>query len=272
MDTVSVVLLGIIQGLTEFLPVSSSGHLVIGQELLGWNEPGIFFDVALHIGTLIAVCIVFRHDIWQLALGALRLPLNGGLKDARKLGLEERMFLFVAAGTIPVVLVGLFARKYVLDLFGSITVVCLNLLVTGTFLWATRYASSAHPKHLDRMGIRDALVIGLAQSFAVMPGISRSGATISAGLYMGLDRELAGRFSFLLFTPAVIGAIILESAHMNLSEIQVGSTLLGMFTGAVVGYVALRILLKVVHRGNLHVFAPYCWLVGAVGLTMSLLL
>ncbi len=272
MDAGSAVLLGVVQGLTEFLPVSSSGHLVIGQALLGWNEPSIFFDVALHVGTLIAVLIVFRQEIWDITMGAVRLPFNGGLKDAQKLGPRERLFIFVVVGTIPIVLLGLFARKYIVQLFGSTTVVCFNLLITGTILWLTRYATTQRPRTLERMGIRDALIIGLAQSFAIMPGISRSGATISTGIYLGLDRELAGKFSFLLFTPAVIGAIILESTHITLTDIQLVPTLLGLLSGAVVGYVALNILLKLVRRGSLHVFAPYCWLLGVIGLAAQFLL
>jgi undecaprenyl-diphosphatase len=204
-------------------------------------------------------------------MGAFRLPFSGGLKDARRLDPRERLFLFVVAGTIPIVFLGLFGRKYVVQLFGSTTMVCFNLLITGTFLWFTRYAATLRPRSLERMGIRDALIIGLAQSFALMPGISRSGATISAGIYLGLDRELTGKFSFLLFTPAVIGAIILESAHITLSDIQLVPTLLGLLFGAVVGYVALTVLLKLVRRGNLHVFAPYCWLVGVVGLAVHFL-
>ncbi len=269
MDFLSAFLLGILQGITEFLPVSSSGHLVIGQCLLGWKEPDVFFDVCLHIGTLIAVVAVFWQEVMDLAMGGLRVALRpfrrGKLMDS-----QERMFLLVVVGTIPTVILALFVRHYIEQMFASISAVSFNLIITGTFLWMTRYVPRREPRYVRRTRWRDALFVGIAQGLALSPGISRSGATISAGLYVGLDREWAGRFSFLLFVPAVFGALILESSKINFDAVQVRPVLLGTFTAAVVGYFALLVLLKVIRSGRFYLFAPYCWTLGLVGLAWDL--
>jgi undecaprenyl-diphosphatase len=270
MDIPSAVILGVLQGLTEFLPVSSSGHLVIAQKLLGWSEPEVFFDVCLHIGTLLAVLVVFRRDIADLVTGALRLPFRKKVFSGRELDVPEKTFVLVVIGTMPTIVMGLFARQMLESLFASVTAVSISLMVTGTILWLTRYRKPIRPRKIQRTTWRHVLVVGIAQSIALIPGISRSGATISTGLFVGLDREWAGRLSFLLFLPAVFGALILESTHIDLNRIQILPTLLGALSAAVVGYLALRILLMVLRSGNFYVFAPYCWALGLVSFLWSI--
>lgn len=272
MSLFTAFLLGIVQGITEFLPISSSGHLVIAQHLLGWKEPAVFFDVCLHIGTFVAVLIVFRKDVWDLIRGGIRLILRRpfGSQRNNKLDIQEKIFLLVVVGTIPTVLAGLFARHWLESIFDSIPAVSVNLLITGTFLWLTRYAKPQIRKPPALTRGQHAFWIGLAQAMALAPGISRSGATISVGLFSGLERDWAGRYSFLLFVPAVMGALILEGSHIKLQNIEILQTVLGVSTAALSGYIALRILLKVLRRGNFFVFAPYCWLLGLFGLVWSL--
>lgn len=272
MSLFTAFLLGIVQGVTEFIPVSSSGHLVIAQHLLGWKEPVVFFDVCLHIGTFVAVLIVFHKDVWDLVRGGIRLVLERPFRSQRanKLDIQEKIFLLVVVGTVPTVFAGLFARHWLESIFDSVPAVSVNLLITGTFLWLTRYATPLIRKPPALTRGQHALWIGLAQAAALAPGISRSGATISAGLFSGLERDWAGRFSFLLFVPAVMGALILEGAHIKMQNVEILQTILGVFTAALSGYIALRILLKVLRKGNLFVFAPYCWLLGLFGLVWSL--
>ncbi|MDY0039312.1 MAG: undecaprenyl-diphosphate phosphatase [Desulforhabdus sp.] len=272
MSLLSALLLGIVQGVTEFLPISSSGHLVIAQHLLGWKEPAIFFDVCLHIGTFAAVLIVFHKDVWDLVRGGIRLLFERpfGSQKTGKLDVQENIFLLVVIGTVPTVLAGLFARHWLESIFHSIPAVSANLLLTGTFLWLTRYAKPLVRKPPALTRGRNALWIGLAQALALAPGISRSGITISAGLFNGLDRDWAGRYSFLLFVPAVLGALILEGSHVKMQNVEILQTVIGVFTAALSGYIALRILLRVLRNGNFFVFAPYCWLLGLFGLVWSL--
>jgi len=273
MTLITAFILGIVQGVTEFLPVSSSGHLVIAQHLLGWKSPAVFFDVSLHVGTFLAVLAVFHKDIRDLIEGGIRLILQRPFRSSKagKLDNQERIFLLVLVGTLPTVVAGLFARHALENAFASVAAVSVNFLITGTFLWLTRYAKPLvrKPPRLTRG--KHALWIGLSQALALAPGISRSGATISAGLFLGLERDWAGRYSFLLFVPAVIGALILEGSHIRIQNVELAPTILGILTATIVGYIALRILLKVVRKGNFFVFAPYCWLLGALGLIWTLL-
>ncbi|MDY6908621.1 MAG: undecaprenyl-diphosphate phosphatase [Thermodesulfobacteriota bacterium] len=265
MDLLSAIALGVVQGLTEFLPISSSGHLAIGQHLLGWKEPNIFFDVSLHLGTFAAVLIVFWKDVGGLVKGGCAFAADSfkgrfDLADSNK-----RVFFLVFVGSIPTALMGFFGRHWVESLFMSLTAVGFNLLLTGTFLWITRYAASRTPERTSgRTTWRHALIVGIAQGFALAPGISRSGSTISAGLLVGLDREWAGRYSFLLFVPAVAGALALEIGDVDWSLVAPVPVLGGTLAAALTGTVALKLLLKTVRQGKFHLFAPYCWAVGLI--------
>ena len=275
MGSLQSVMLGIIQGLTEFLPVSSSGHLVLLQNLFGIREPELLFDISLHLGTLLAVFIVFYKEILRILQTLLRLPAliksSGNLKSLFAHNEEIRIAALIIIGSIPTAILGILFHKIVDQIFGSVWIVGVMLLVTGTLLWFTRQIST-EGRPLIKVSIRDALLIGVMQGMAIMPGISRSGSTISIALFLGINREIAGRYSFLLSIPAILGAMILSlNSTIIQTDIPVRIILLGTVTAAIVGYIGLKILLRLVKQGHLYYFAPYCWLLGAATLIWSLL-
>lgn len=274
MDWLEALVLGVVQGLTEFLPVSSSGHLVLCQHLFGLKEPELLFDICVHVGTLMAVLAVFYQDILQMLSALMRLPSlarqPGGLRTQFAQHPELRLMLLVVLGTLPTAAMGILFAKMAEQLFGTIWLVGMALIITGTFLWFTRLRLSSG-RSIQEMQAKDALILGLAQGLAIVPGISRSGATISTALYLGIDRELAGRFSFLLAIPAILGALVLGlDGDMFQTSLPAGMILLGSLTAAIIGYLALLLLLKLVKKGQLYRFAPYCWIVGLAALVVSI--
>ena len=275
MEPLQSVMLGTIQGLTEFLPVSSSGHLVLLQNLFGLREPELLFDISLHIGTLIAIFIVFYQEIRNILQTLLRLPVliksSENLQSLFANNEEIRISALIIVGSIPTAILGILFHKIADQIFGAVWIVGVMLLITGALLWFTRQMS-IEGRPLRKVSIRDALLIGLMQGLAIMPGISRSGSTISIALLLGMNRELAGRYSFLLSIPAILGALILGlNSTIIQTDIPGKIILLGTFTAGIVGYIALKVLLRLVKQGQLHYFAPYCWLLGAVTLIWNLL-
>lgn len=261
MDWTHSLLLGVIQGLTEFLPVSSSGHLVLGQRLLGLTEPHLLFDVAVHVGTLLAVFVVFAEDLRLMALSFL----PGRDHDRR----GRRLIVLLLVGVVPAAVAGLLFRDAFEALYASTLTVGVALLVTGSLLMLTAVIPDGK-RTLESRGVLTAFVVGVAQAIAIIPGISRSGATISVGLLLGLGRDLAARLSFLLSIPAILGALVLQGA--NAGELQAGDVmplLVGGTSAAITGYVALRLLVRVVQRGKMHWFALYCWTIGVVSIAGS---
>ena len=273
MNTTEAIVLGTVQGLTEFLPVSSSGHLVLFQNFFGMKEPELLFDICLHIGTLSAVIIVFYREILDI-LRALfqihgRMKMAGGFKRLCETDPSIRMALLIVVGSIPTAVIGLLFREITDQLFGSTTIVGCMLLVTGTLLWLTRHISGGG-RPVGQTTLKDALLIGIVQGLAILPGISRSGATISTALFLSVDRKVAGRYSFLLSIPAIVGALVLGLDTPELqTTIPMDTIIVGSMVSATVGWFALVILLRVVDRGQLHRFAPYCWLVGIVTLVIA---
>jgi len=270
---IKALVLGIVQGVTEFLPVSSSGHLVLGQHLFGIKEPEIFFDVMLHLGTLGAVCVVFRRDIWSLIkefFYLLKILFN---KSALAAAWQERpsfkLLVLILAGTIPTGIIGIVFKDTFESMFASTLTVGIALLVTGSILFLTGRIKQGTR---DITGFRavDALIIGLVQGMAIIPGISRSGSTISAGLFLKLDRELTARFSFLLSIPAILAAVALQVKDAGQSTFSPLELSLGFLAALISGFLALMLLLKIVRSGRLHVFAYYCWLIGLISLGLSL--
>ncbi len=275
MSRIEAIVLGIVQGLTEFLPVSSSGHLVLLQHLFGLHEPELLFDICVHVGTLMAGLVVFYRDLAGIIGALTRMPIlwqqAGGFLPLMSDHKEFRLMLMIVVGSLPTALIGIGFAKIAQELFGTIWLVGLALMVTGTFLWFSRQRTE-RGRSLEEMRPVDALIIGVVQGLAIIPGISRSGATISAALYFGLDRELAGRFSFLLAIPAILGALVLGlDSDAFQTTLPVGTILLGSAAACVVGYLALVILLKMVKKGQLYRFAPYCWLVGLAALAGSMI-
>jgi undecaprenyl-diphosphatase len=274
MDPFQAIALGIVQGLTEFLPVSSSGHLVLLQHWFGLREPELAFDISVHVGTLAAVVVFFRRDI-----GAIIAALWGFLKrlvlDGRatwsEITVEDdlRMAWLIAAASVPTALIGIGFHEIADRLFGSVALVGLALLVTCLLLVATRRA--AVRRHtMAEFSLAAALTIGVIQGVAIIPGISRSGATIALGLILGLSRDTAARFSFLLSIPAICGAALIGAGELASGGGPPPATVaLGTAVSALVGYAALWMLVYIVRRGRLHLFAPYCALVGILALARA---
>ena len=270
MNWIQALILGIVQGLTEFLPVSSSGHLVLLQNLFGLKQPELLFDVSVHVGTLMAVGAVFQREIRNILVSLLRIAslkrASGSWRTLYDRNEEIRIVALIIAGSIPTALLGLLFKDAVDTVFGSVGIVGWMLLVTGTVLWLTR-KTAASGRSLNETAIRDALIIGLVQGLAITPGISRSGSTIAVALFLGIDREIAGRFSFLLSIPAILGALVLSfDPSLSHTSMPTEVILLGVFVSAIVGYGALKALLRLVKKGRIYRFAPYCWLIGALAL------
>ncbi len=256
-------ILGFLQGVTEFLPVSSSGHLVVYRRLFGLAETPLFFEVMVHLGTLLAVLVVFRSDLALLAANVWRAATRKAGEDRADL----RLLRLVVLGTMPVVVVGLGWKDELQSLFSAPVHIGFAFLFTGLLLWLSRFAGRP-TKDLAGTTWIDALLIGLAQALALVPGVSRSGATISIALLMGLDRRLAARYSFLLAIPAILGAITVQTADMGgISADQWAAVGAGTVMAAASGYVALRLLLRIVVAGRLSRFAYYCWMIGLATLT-----
>ena len=258
MSFIDAILLGILQGATEFLPVSSSGHLVLAQHLLGdFEQPGILFDVLLHLGTMVSVAVYFSKDLKTLFSSLWR--------KGQRAKNERRMLGLLCIGTMPTAVIGLTFKDLFEQLFDRPALVCLMLLVTGTLLFLADHFRTNDRKQLQ-MNIRDALIVGTVQGFAIVPGISRSGSTIAALLFRGIDGETAARFSFLLALPAVFGAALLSIRDLEqVATQQLPIYLAGTGAAMLVGLVCIHLLMGVVRRRRLGLFAIYCWLAGSVG-------
>ncbi|MCX7821829.1 MAG: undecaprenyl-diphosphate phosphatase [Syntrophobacterales bacterium] len=273
MDIFSAFILGILQGVTEFLPISSSGHLVVAQWLLGFKEPEVFFDVVLHMGTFLAVIIVFRRDLSTLFFEALEILRILIKKSYTTKGytlfrfIAETMIGKVIVGTIPAVVVGFFFKDQIETLFASPFIVGINFFITGALLILTRWAPIYPKGYFNEPTYLHALIIGIAQAIAIAPGISRSGSTISTALITGCSQRASGTFSFLLFVPAVLGAITLEIPNIGSSNnIPPTALIVGFLTSFIVGYTSLKLLLRTVLKGSFYRFGFYCFVVGIVTL------
>ncbi len=269
MSLFQAILLGLLQGLTEFLPVSSSGHLAILQSLMHLDEKAMLpFDVLLHAATLVAVLIYFRREVRALVRGAffvVRPPEPGSPACD-----DRRLFLYVFFASIPTAAIAFFIKGFIEQALGDLVVVGIFLMMTGTLLFVTRRFTDAG-RDFARMGVRDSLIIGVVQGIAALPGISRSGSTISAGIFVGLERRLAARFSFLIFIPAMVGATILEAKDISVSAVGSPWPLIaGMAVAFVSGYAAIVIVFRVLEKRWFAWFAPYCWLIGLVAVILGL--
>jgi len=253
MTYLDAAILGILQGLTEFLPVSSSGHLVLARALLNVEPGGITFEVLVHFGTLMAVVVYFRERILQLVQSLF----NKEMKQ------ERAVLAYLVIGTIPAGVVGLTLKEYFETAFSNQGVTSAMLLVTGLILLATRFVRKGN----SRVGLSPAIVMGIGQAMAIMPGISRSGSTIAAGMFAGVEPSKAAEFSFLLAIPAILGATVLEFESLLLLEGRLlGKYLFGAGLAFLVGLFAVYAVLAVVRRGKFEYFAYYCFAAGAVGL------
>jgi undecaprenyl-diphosphatase len=253
MNLLDAILLGIIQGITEWLPISSSGHLVLYQQFFELNVP-IFFDIMLHVATLFVIFVVFWRDILKILKAVFTLDFKSEY---------GKLALYIIIGTIPTGLIGYFFKDFFKSLFQSTIAVGIALLITGLFLYLCKGI-----KKKKKLKWYNALLIGTVQGLAIIPGISRSGATISLGILQGLDRKKIATFSFLLAIPAILGAMIVELPNDFTFDL---SLLIAMLTSFVVGYIALKILLKLVIQNKFYLFAYYCWIVGIIVIILSIL-
>ncbi|MFN2221617.1 MAG: undecaprenyl-diphosphatase UppP [Chloroflexota bacterium] len=267
MTFIEAIILGIIQGATEFLPISSSGHLILLPSILNLDEPNLNAIAIAHQGTLLAVLFYFRHDLWQIIRAVL-----AGLRAGRPWAeTQSRLGWYIALGSLPAVVVGLLFADNIDRLLASPGPAAAALIVTGVILIIGERLLTGY-KNLSGMRWGDALTIGLAQALALVPGISRSGITISAGLSRGLDRETAARYSFLLGVPAIAGAGLLAAVDLLQSATaseQILELLVTFAAAAVVGYGCIHFLLNWLRQRTLYLFAGYCLAFGAIYLLLS---
>lgn len=253
--------LGALQGLTEFLPISSSGHLVLLQHLFGLHEPELIFDLLVHLATLAAVLAMYRQDVVSLFAAWLG-PRNGALANGTERVAARRLGLLLVLANIPTAAIGPYFESTFEQLFSAPWIVGIALLATGTLLWILK-PSFGRQGGDSEVGIGQAILLGCVQGLAITPGISRSGSTIAIALLCGVSRESAARFSFLMAIPAILGAALLKSDSVSaLSMAQLNLVAVGMLSALVFGYVALRYLIRLVMQGELWRFAFYCWAVG----------
>lgn len=277
-DLLQAFVLGIVQGASEFLPISSSGHLVIVPWLFGWQSPSLLFDTVVHLGTLLSILAVFGRDFAAIVLAVFR-----SLNVVRKTGapssllsdLNARVGWYIVLGSVPAALTGFLLKEPLERLYHTPPAAAFFLALTALLLagseWMTRHVKTRAP--ISQMSLRQSFLIGLAQAAALAPGISRSGTTIAAALALGLRREAAARYSFLLGAPAFLGAGILQISDTFASEpaavaAEIPALLVGFITSAVCGYFAIRFLLAYVRRNSLYLFSAYCLIVSLTVLTL----
>ena len=268
MDIVQAIILGLVQGASEFVPISSSGHLVLVPWLLGWPPPGLVFDTMVHWGTLVAVLAYFWRDFMALASAWGRSLASRNLSEP-----EARIAWLIIVGTLPAALMGYVGEDFFESLFAAPAWAAGLLLVTGLILALSEWMGERR-KEPHQLAFLDSILIGIAQGCAIAPGISRSGATIAAGLFRGLKREAAARYSFILATPIIFGAGLLQLLDlfkMENATAHLPALILGFLAAALSGYLCIRFLLSYLQRGKLYVFAIYCWLAGGAFLLIAIL-
>lgn len=248
LSKLEALILGIIQGLTEFLPISSTGHLYLGRNLFGLQEAGLLLDTMLHVGTLIAVFAFYKDEFTQI----IKKPFS-------------KLTFLLIVGTIPAVVVGLLFKDYFEEISETGVTIGWEFLITGLFLWIADSAKNGYKK-MEDISYKDALIIGSFQAAAIFPAISRSGLTIVAALWRKLDRETAAYFSFLLSTPAIAGAVVLQSFDLVSGaageEISLSALLVGIVSSAIFGYIAVKWMIGFLKKHSLKPFAIYVWVLG----------
>jgi undecaprenyl-diphosphatase len=253
MDIFQAIILGIIQGITEWLPISSSGHLAIAQHLFGLKQP-IAFDIMLHFGSLIVIMVYFRNELNELLFGIIR-------REKKSL----LMLLFMIIATIPIVIMGLFFGGIVENAFQNLVFVGLGLIFTGILLYFSKYSTRKE----NEIKWYSALIMGVFQALALFPGISRSGSTISSGMILGIKREDAAKFSFIIFIPAIIGAMILKIDGIMMIE-NISAMIIGTIVSAIVGYFSLNLLMGIIKSNKFSYFSLYCLILGIITIVFSL--
>jgi len=267
----TAIILGIVQGLTELFPVSSSAHLVILQSFLpDFHQPGVAFDAILHLGTLLSVAFYFRADIWNMiktfSPQKNQATDTSGHNDTVTL---KKLALFLIIAIIPAVILGVLFIHYLHEVFASARAAALFLIITGFLLFFSDRVKNAG-RHEKDINITDSILIGLAQSLALLPGISRSGATITTGIFLKLNRTTAAKFSFLLSLPTVCGAVIFEARYFEqIPSAEIWLYVVGAICAAIAGIISLKLFFLIIREARLKFFAYYCWLLGTFTLLVK---
>ncbi len=256
--------LGVVQGFTEFLPISSSGHLVVAQALLGINKTGISFEIFVHFGTLMSIIVMFRNEIGDMISSFLKVMRNP--KNMAAIYRADRQFHFlmmIFLATLPAGIIGILFKDSFEMLFGEPGYVGYAFIFTGIILFSTKFA----PNRSAQIGISNAFTIGIAQAFAIIPGISRAGSTIGIGMLRGVSGEEAARFSFLLAIPAIAGATLLQVVDImeyGMQDLNLFIAVAGVLSSFLTGILAIWLLMGILKRGKLHYFSWYCVTLGIV--------
>jgi undecaprenyl-diphosphatase len=264
MTVFQAIVLGIVQGLSEFLPISSSAHLALTPWAFGWKDPGLAFDVALHLGTLIALVWFFWQEWITLARAFFAIVRKRRIETE-----SERRFAYVAVATVPGAAAGYILKDYAETIFRNPGLIGTMLILMGVILWLVD-RSAPQTRSITTMRWKDAILIGLAQMFAIIPGVSRSGSTITAGRALQLSREAAAVFSFLMSLPIITAAVVFEGRHAIADGIDM-ALIAGLIASAVSGWLAIAVLLKFVARHSYGIFAAYRVLVGVVVLALYMI-
>jgi len=255
---IEILILAIIQGVTEWLPISSSGHLVMAQKYMGLSLP-VFFDVVLHLGSLLVVLIAFQSEIFKILRALFHLDFKSE---------EGKLAIYIVLGSIPTAVIGFLFGDVIESLFKNLLVVGIAFIIFGSFLFVSFVFISKRGKNQNKpLDHFDAVLMGIAQGVALIPGISRSGVTITTALLRKVEKQRAFTFSFLLFIPAVVGATgktAVKVGSLTIAGVDYAGVLLGLAITVVVGYVSLKLLLRIVLRERFHLFAYYCWAIGFI--------
>lgn len=266
-DLISAIILGAVQGISEFLPISSSAHLVLVPHLLG-VETSLVFDTILHLGTLVAIFSVFWKDIvnilkgFILSIHDLTESKEVFLKGIREVPAKRFAWLLIVA-TIPTGIMGILFKDAIETIFRGTLFIGVFLIITGILLYMSERHKSGSITERD-MTFKQAIALGVCQGLAVLPGISRSGATISAGLFAGLNREYAARYSFILSIPAVLGAGLIQIKDIVTIDVSAFVLVAGFLSSVIFGYLSIKLLLKMIEGWSLDIFAFYCWIIGII--------
>ena len=275
MPLIQAIILAVIQGLTEFLPISSTAHLILFPRLLHWKEPGLAFDVALHVGTLLAVVLYFLRDwITLIACGfGAHYPAKASAEEVSQ---HRRLFWYMALGTIPAAVAGFLFHHQIEDKLREFYIIGPTLLTVGLLMWWADSSKNLN-RRIEQSNLGDSIFIGIAQAFALVPGVSRSGVTITTGLFRGMTREAATRFSFLLSTPAIAGAAVMEMPklihmqEMSGPQLPLSTLALSIVVSGLLGILVIAFFLRYLQVRTLKVFVVYRIVFGMIVLLLAFL-
>lgn len=270
----SLILLGIVQGLTEFFPVSSSGHLVIAKYFLKLHLPGAAFEAFLHFGTVVAVIVLFRKEIKELVISFFdsiyKLSHGENISNIFKNNSSSKFAWFLVISTMPAAIIGYTFSSYFETLFSKPIIASFMLIITGTLLWLGNKYYTGGNKNISEITYKDAIFIGVAQAVAIIPGISRSGLTVIAGLSRNLDREFAARYSFILSVPIILGASMFKMRELSSLNIDLSILILSGLVAAISSYGAMKIFIGLLKNRKIYFFSYYLWIISGLTIWISL--